>query len=60
MENIWRKWVSVFPRCRSHARGMDNKDFWMVYHEHLEMVAGLAGKAVLVSQHVIIMAFIYP
>lgn len=46
MEYIWRKWVSVFPRCRSHARGMDNKDFWIVYHEHLEMVAGLAGKAV--------------
>ena len=24
---------------------MDNKDFWKVYHEHLEMVAELAGKA---------------
>jgi len=24
---------------------MDNKDFWRVYHEHLEMVAGIAGKA---------------
>lgn len=30
--------------CRTHARGMDNKDFWKVYHEHLEMVAGIAGK----------------
>lgn len=26
---------------------MDNKDFWKVYHEHLEMVAGLAGKSFL-------------
>uniref|UniRef100_A0A3P8W978 UTP20 small subunit processome component n=1 Tax=Cynoglossus semilaevis TaxID=244447 RepID=A0A3P8W978_CYNSE len=26
----------------SHARGMDNKDFWVIYYEHLEMVAGLA------------------
>lgn len=23
---------------------MDNKDFWRVFHEHLEMVAGLAGE----------------
>jgi len=23
---------------------MDNKDFWSVYHEHLEMVAELAGE----------------
>lgn len=23
---------------------MDNKDFWVIYYEHLEMVAGLAGK----------------
>uniref|UniRef100_A0A3B3UBG5 UTP20 small subunit processome component n=1 Tax=Poecilia latipinna TaxID=48699 RepID=A0A3B3UBG5_9TELE len=26
----------------SHARGMENKDFWGVYYEHLEMVAELA------------------
>lgn len=28
---------------RSHARGMDNKDFWRVFYEHLELVATLAG-----------------
>uniref|UniRef100_A0A3P9PDG0 UTP20 small subunit processome component n=1 Tax=Poecilia reticulata TaxID=8081 RepID=A0A3P9PDG0_POERE len=28
----------------SHARGMENKDFWGVYYEHLEMVAELAEK----------------
>lgn len=38
--------INVFPCChRSHARGMDNKEFWRVFHEHLEMVAGMAGKS---------------
>ncbi|XP_069012709.1 small subunit processome component 20 homolog [Embiotoca jacksoni] len=35
-------WDAVIELLVSHARGMDNKDFWRVYHEHLEMVAGLA------------------
>lgn len=38
---------------RTHARGMDNKDFWGVYHEHLEMVAGLAGKGCPLSHHIV-------
>uniref|UniRef100_A0A4W6DX43 UTP20 small subunit processome component n=1 Tax=Lates calcarifer TaxID=8187 RepID=A0A4W6DX43_LATCA len=38
-------WDAVIELLVSHARGMDNKNFWTVYHEHLEMVAGLAGKA---------------
>uniref|UniRef100_A0A8C9YSM5 UTP20 small subunit processome component n=1 Tax=Sander lucioperca TaxID=283035 RepID=A0A8C9YSM5_SANLU len=38
-------WDAVIELLVSHARGMDNKDFWRVYHEQLEMVAGLAGKA---------------
>ncbi|KAM9334967.1 small subunit processome component 20 homolog [Symphorus nematophorus] len=37
-------WDAVIDLLVSHARGMDNKDFWKVYHEHLEMVAGLAEK----------------
>uniref|UniRef100_A0A3B3E1E9 UTP20 small subunit processome component n=1 Tax=Oryzias melastigma TaxID=30732 RepID=A0A3B3E1E9_ORYME len=37
-------WDAVIELIRSHARGMDNKDFWRVFHEHLEMVAGLAEK----------------
>ncbi|CAK6949748.1 small subunit processome component 20 homolog [Scomber scombrus] len=37
-------WDAVIELVVSHARGMDNKDFWMVYHEHLEMVAGIAEK----------------
>ncbi|XP_076578925.1 small subunit processome component 20 homolog [Chaetodon auriga] len=37
-------WDAVIELLVSHARGMDNKDFWRVYHEHLEMVAGLAEK----------------
>ncbi|KAF3859484.1 hypothetical protein F7725_021883 [Dissostichus mawsoni] len=28
----------------THARGMDNRDFWKVYYENLEMVAGIAEK----------------
>ncbi|XP_026183080.1 small subunit processome component 20 homolog [Mastacembelus armatus] len=35
-------WDAVIELLVSHARGMDNKDFWKVYYEHLEMVAGLA------------------
>ncbi|KAM4569832.1 small subunit processome component 20 homolog [Odontesthes bonariensis] len=37
-------WDAVIELLVSHARGMDNKDFWRVYHEHLEMVAELAEK----------------
>ncbi|XP_026217757.1 small subunit processome component 20 homolog isoform X2 [Anabas testudineus] len=37
-------WDAVIELVVSHARGMDNKDFWRVYHENLEMVAGLAEK----------------
>ncbi|KAM8739679.1 small subunit processome component 20 homolog [Acanthopagrus schlegelii] len=37
-------WDPVIELVVSHAKGMDNKDFWKVYHEHLEMVAGLAEK----------------
>ena len=34
----------VVVDLRSHARGMDNKGFWQVFYEHLETVAGLAGR----------------
>uniref|UniRef100_A0A3Q3F398 UTP20 small subunit processome component n=1 Tax=Kryptolebias marmoratus TaxID=37003 RepID=A0A3Q3F398_KRYMA len=34
-------WDSVIELL-SHARGMDNKDFWRVYYENLDMVAALA------------------
>ncbi|XP_034530006.1 small subunit processome component 20 homolog [Notolabrus celidotus] len=37
-------WDPVIELLVTHARGMDNKDFWKVFHEHLEMVAGLAEK----------------
>uniref|UniRef100_A0A1A8IIM6 UTP20, small subunit (SSU) processome component, homolog n=3 Tax=Nothobranchius kuhntae TaxID=321403 RepID=A0A1A8IIM6_NOTKU len=37
-------WDSVIELLVSHARGMDNKDFWRVYYEQLEMVAALAEK----------------
>ncbi|CAL1568682.1 unnamed protein product [Knipowitschia caucasica] len=37
-------WEPVIELIVSHARGMDNKDFWRVYHEQLEMVATLAEK----------------
>uniref|UniRef100_G3Q5U5 UTP20 small subunit processome component n=1 Tax=Gasterosteus aculeatus aculeatus TaxID=481459 RepID=G3Q5U5_GASAC len=37
-------WEGVIELIVSHARGMDNKDFWRVFHEHLEMVAGIAEK----------------
>ncbi|XP_047194452.1 small subunit processome component 20 homolog isoform X2 [Hippoglossus stenolepis] len=37
-------WDAVIELLVSHARGMDNKEFWVVYHEHLEMVAGMAEK----------------
>lgn len=33
-----------FHLLRTHAKEMDNKSFWKVYYEHLEMVAGLAGE----------------
>ncbi|XP_043964664.1 small subunit processome component 20 homolog [Gambusia affinis] len=35
-------WDAVIELVVSHARGMENKDFWGVYYEHLEMVAELA------------------
>ncbi|KAI5094075.1 small subunit processome component 20-like [Silurus meridionalis] len=35
-------WDAVIDLLASHARDMDNKEFWNVYYEHLEMVAGLA------------------
>ncbi|KAK7901998.1 hypothetical protein WMY93_018767 [Mugilogobius chulae] len=37
-------WDAVIELIVTHARGMDNKDFWKVYHEQLEMVATLAEK----------------
>ncbi|CAJ1054380.1 small subunit processome component 20 homolog [Xyrichtys novacula] len=37
-------WDPVIELLVTHARGMDNKDFWRVFYEHLEMVAGLAEK----------------
>ncbi|XP_037315787.2 small subunit processome component 20 homolog isoform X2 [Pungitius pungitius] len=37
-------WEGVIELVVTHARGMDNKDFWRVFHEHLEMVAGIAEK----------------
>uniref|UniRef100_A0A8C7G8H9 UTP20 small subunit processome component n=1 Tax=Oncorhynchus kisutch TaxID=8019 RepID=A0A8C7G8H9_ONCKI len=37
-------WDPVIELIVTHARGMDNKDFWRVYHEQLELVAGLAGE----------------
>ncbi|XP_028307568.1 small subunit processome component 20 homolog [Gouania willdenowi] len=39
-------WDPVTELLVTHARGMDNKVFWKVYHEHLEMVAELAEKEV--------------
>ncbi|XP_051247965.1 small subunit processome component 20 homolog isoform X2 [Dicentrarchus labrax] len=40
-------WDAVIELLVTHAKGMDNKDFWKVYHENLEMVAGLAEKELL-------------
>ncbi|KAM6961562.1 LOW QUALITY PROTEIN: small subunit processome component 20 homolog [Tautogolabrus adspersus] len=37
-------WDPVIELLVSHARGMDNKEFWRVYYENLEMVAGIAEK----------------
>ncbi|XP_047246285.1 small subunit processome component 20 homolog isoform X2 [Girardinichthys multiradiatus] len=37
-------WDAVIELIVSHAKGMENKDFWRVYYEHLEMVAELAEK----------------
>uniref|UniRef100_H3CN87 UTP20 small subunit processome component n=1 Tax=Tetraodon nigroviridis TaxID=99883 RepID=H3CN87_TETNG len=37
-------WDAVIELLVSHARGMDNKEFWRVFHEHLEMAAGRAEK----------------
>ncbi|XP_026065231.1 small subunit processome component 20 homolog isoform X1 [Carassius auratus] len=35
-------WDAVIDLLVTHAKEMDNKSFWKVYYEHLEMVAGLA------------------
>lgn len=40
--NFQPLWDAVIDLIVSHAKEMDNKYFWKVYHEHLEMVAGLA------------------
>ncbi|KAK1906944.1 Small subunit processome component 20 like [Dissostichus eleginoides] len=37
-------WEAVIELLVTHARGMDNRDFWKVYYENLEMVAGIAEK----------------
>ncbi|XP_077356066.1 small subunit processome component 20 homolog [Festucalex cinctus] len=37
-------WDAIIELLESHAKGMDNKDFWMVYYEHLEKVAVFAEK----------------
>ncbi|XP_036373482.1 small subunit processome component 20 homolog [Megalops cyprinoides] len=37
-------WDPVIELLVTHAKGMENKDFWKVFHEHLEMVAVLAEK----------------
>lgn len=29
---------------------MDNREFWKVYYEHLQMVAGLAGGFFLITE----------
>ncbi|XP_066524697.1 small subunit processome component 20 homolog [Hoplias malabaricus] len=40
-------WDAVIDLLATHARSMDNKEFWKVFYEHLEMVAGLAEKELL-------------
>ncbi|XP_031438174.1 small subunit processome component 20 homolog isoform X1 [Clupea harengus] len=35
-------WDAVIDLLVSHAKGMDNKEFWSVFYLHLEMVAKLA------------------
>ncbi|KAI7792184.1 putative small subunit processome component 20-like protein [Triplophysa rosa] len=40
--NFQPLWDPVIDLLVSHAKEMDNKSFWKVYYEHLEMVAGLA------------------
>uniref|UniRef100_A0A4W5L4R2 UTP20 small subunit processome component n=1 Tax=Hucho hucho TaxID=62062 RepID=A0A4W5L4R2_9TELE len=42
--NFKTLWDPVIELIVTHARGMDNKDFWKVYHEQLELVAGLSEK----------------
>ncbi|KAG9345665.1 hypothetical protein JZ751_008809 [Albula glossodonta] len=37
-------WDPVIELLVTHAKGMENKDFWKVFYEHLEMVAVLAEK----------------
>uniref|UniRef100_A0A4W4DWA7 UTP20 small subunit processome component n=1 Tax=Electrophorus electricus TaxID=8005 RepID=A0A4W4DWA7_ELEEL len=40
-------WDAIIELLTTHAREMDNKEFWTVYYEHLEMVAGLAENELL-------------
>ncbi|XP_050963565.1 small subunit processome component 20 homolog [Labeo rohita] len=40
--NFRHLWDAVIDLIVTHAKEMDNKSFWKVYYEHLEMVAGLA------------------
>lgn len=35
-------WDAVIELLVSHAQGLDSKEFWEVYYEHLDMVAKLA------------------
>uniref|UniRef100_UPI0037E7A1C0 small subunit processome component 20 homolog isoform X2 n=1 Tax=Semicossyphus pulcher TaxID=241346 RepID=UPI0037E7A1C0 len=48
--NFRPMWDPVIELLVTHARGMDNKEFWRVYYEHLEMVAGLAEKELLENE----------
>ncbi|XP_028810161.1 small subunit processome component 20 homolog [Denticeps clupeoides] len=45
--NFRNLWDSVIDLLVTHAREMDNKDFWKVYYEHVQMVAVLAEKELL-------------
>lgn len=40
--NFRHLWDAVIDLLVTHAKEMDNKSFWKVYYEHLEMIAGLA------------------
>ncbi|XP_072529293.1 small subunit processome component 20 homolog [Salminus brasiliensis] len=43
-------WDAVIDLIASYAREMDNKDFWKIYYEHLELVAGLAENELLTEE----------
>uniref|UniRef100_W5LP94 UTP20 small subunit processome component n=1 Tax=Astyanax mexicanus TaxID=7994 RepID=W5LP94_ASTMX len=40
--NFQPLWEAVIDLITSYARDMDNKEFWKIFYEHLELVAGLA------------------